>query len=299
MGRFLSFSPQGYGLPVAVSVLLHLLVVLFLLSGMSLNLKSPSKPPEHIQAKLVTLAPEPKGPSAAELKRQQEQQKKQAAEAKRRAEAKRQADAKRQAEAKRKEEAKRKAELAKQAEAKRQAELKRKAEAAKQAEAKREAEAKRQAEAKRKAAEARAREEAAARRAREQAALEQEMGNLLAAEEAERARAAAQAASEAELVAGYSQLIREQVAANWSRPPSARNGMQVVLLVQMVPTGEIVDVQVLSGSGSESFDRSAVQAVTLTARVAELQDLSRRYPRVFEREFRRFKFIFRPEDLLQ
>ena len=88
--------------------------------------------------------------------------------------------------------------------------------------------------------------------------------------------------------------IYQRVVANWSRPPSARNGMQARLLVELIPTGAVVGVTVVESSGNGAFDRSAEAAVN-KARVFDVP----REPDLFERHFRRFSLLFRPEDLLR
>ncbi|MCY4426623.1 MAG: cell envelope integrity protein TolA [Halieaceae bacterium] len=92
----------------------------------------------------------------------------------------------------------------------------------------------------------------------------------------------------------YIALISNTVQNHWSRPPSARNGMVVELVIQLIPSGEVVSVTVARSSGLLAFDRSAVNAVQKAARFPELQQLP---PRVFERSFRRFRLLFKPEDL--
>ena len=103
-----------------------------------------------------------------------------------------------------------------------------------------------------------------------------------------------EAASDDELAQSYVALISQVVQNNWSRPPSARNGMEALLAIQLVPTGEIVSVTVLRSSGSTAFDRSAVNAVEKAAAFPELRNLP---SREFEKTFRRFQLLFRPEDL--
>jgi colicin import membrane protein len=90
----------------------------------------------------------------------------------------------------------------------------------------------------------------------------------------------------------YVAQIQRDIVQNWSRPPSARNGMQAVLRVFLVPTGEVVDDIVEEYSGNESFDRSALLAVNKTDRF-----IVPRESRQFERNFREFTVLFRPEDL--
>ncbi|MEE4279841.1 MAG: cell envelope integrity protein TolA [Halieaceae bacterium] len=97
-----------------------------------------------------------------------------------------------------------------------------------------------------------------------------------------------------EMSASYAALIRDTVVNYWSRPPSARNGMEALLAIQLVPTGEIVSVTVVRSSGSAAFDRSAINAVEKAGSFPELRNLP---PREFEQDFRRFQLLFRPEDL--
>lgn len=89
-------------------------------------------------------------------------------------------------------------------------------------------------------------------------------------------------------------VIRQAVVGRWTRPPSARNGMVAVLTIQMVPTGEVVGVSVTQSSGNVAFDQSALNAVERAAPFPEVKQLD---PKEFERDFRRFQMIFRPEDL--
>jgi colicin import membrane protein len=88
--------------------------------------------------------------------------------------------------------------------------------------------------------------------------------------------------------------IQRAVINRWTRPPSARNGMVSVLSIQLVPTGEVVGVGVLTTSGDAAFDRSAISAVERVGKFPEIAQLD---SRIFETTFRRFQLIFRPEDL--
>jgi len=97
--------------------------------------------------------------------------------------------------------------------------------------------------------------------------------------------------NEVQQVAG---LMQARITQNWRRPPSARNGMEVLLIISLVPTGEVVGISVSSSSGSTAFDRSAIAAVERVARFPEVTVLS---ISDFERYFRRFPLRFKPEDL--
>jgi colicin import membrane protein len=92
----------------------------------------------------------------------------------------------------------------------------------------------------------------------------------------------------------YRYGIYQLIVANWSRPPSARNGMEALLQVELVPTGDVVAVMLIESSGSGVFDQSAEAAVR-KARRFEVPSESA----VFEKYFRRFTLLFKPEDLLR
>ena len=99
---------------------------------------------------------------------------------------------------------------------------------------------------------------------------------------------------EAQIAQSYRAEIYELVRQNWSRPPSARNGMSARLLVELIPTGEVISVAVVEGSGNAAFDQAAEQAVRQARRFPVPDNNSQ-----FERYFRRFYFLFQPEDLLR
>ena len=100
------------------------------------------------------------------------------------------------------------------------------------------------------------------------------------------------AVTDDEKAQAYVAQIQRDIIQNWSRPPSARNGMQALLKVFLVPTGEIVDVVVQESSGNNAFDRSAMLAVNKTERFLVPSE-----SRQFERNFREFTILFRPMDL--
>ena len=111
--------------------------------------------------------------------------------------------------------------------------------------------------------------------------------------EEEQLQAAATATAD-EMAASFAALIQQTVINYWSRPPSARNGMEALLSIQLIPTGEVVSVSLLKSSGNTAFDRSSINAVEKAGSFPELQQLPNRE---FEKTFRRFRLLFRPEDL--
>ena len=118
-------------------------------------------------------------------------------------------------------------------------------------------------------------------------AFEKELSLALVGEQNAR-----KAVTDDEKAMAYVVQIQREIIQNWSRPPSARNGMQTILRVHLVPTGEVVDVNIEESSGNSAFDRSAIQAVRKSGRFVVPGDALR-----FERDFRVFTVLFRPDDL--
>ena len=143
----------------------------------------------------------------------------------------------------------------------------------------------------------RERQKREAERAREEAARQERLARL-----AETAFKDALAKERIDLAEGthsdaaltYIDGIYQAVVRNWSRPPSARNDMQAELLVELIPTGEIVSVTLVASSGSTAFDRSAEAAVRKARRFQVPTDIGQ-----FEARFRQFTLLFKPEDLLR
>lgn len=118
---------------------------------------------------------------------------------------------------------------------------------------------------------------------------ESEFAEALAAEQAlVNAREDEQAAN------SYRQLIQQRLSENWSRPPSARLGMETLIRIRLVPTGRVVGVTVLKSSGDSAFDRSVEQAALKAEQFVELQAMD---PALFEKRFRQVDVAFSPEDL--
>ncbi|MFT7222246.1 MAG: colicin import membrane protein [Candidatus Azotimanducaceae bacterium] len=103
---------------------------------------------------------------------------------------------------------------------------------------------------------------------------------------------ARKAVTDDEKAMAYVSQIQREIVQKWSRPPSARNGMETLLRVRLIPTGEVIDVKVEDSSGNDAFDRSAIQAVRKAEYFVVPKDALS-----FERYFRSFTVLFRPEDL--
>ncbi len=92
----------------------------------------------------------------------------------------------------------------------------------------------------------------------------------------------------------YVDAIYKAIVAQWSRPPSARNDMRARFRVELVPSGDLLDVMLLESSGNAAFDRSAQAAVRKVGRYPVPEDRN-----LFEAKFRRFTLLFEPTDLLR
>lgn len=143
----------------------------------------------------------------------------------------------------------------------------------------------------------REREKREAERAREEAARRERLEKLAEtafkdALDREGIELATDAQTDAAL--SYVDGIYQAVVRNWSRPPAARNDMEAELLVELIPTGEVVSVTLVSSSGNTAFDRSAEAAVRKVRRFQVPEDIV-----LFDARFRQFTLQFKPEDLLR
>ena len=70
--------------------------------------------------------------------------------------------------------------------------------------------------------------------------------------------------------------------------------MQALLLVELIPSGDVISVTLVESSGNSAFDQSAEQAIRQVRRFDVPTENS-----AFEKYFRRFYFLFQPSDLLR
>lgn len=272
---------NGYPLSVVLAILLHgsVLAALFYFQQADTEVIDIVRPPA-VKALLVNENPQARNERVLQQRQaQQERQERQRQEAE-------QAERERQEEQRRAQE-QQAAERRQQEQDRQQAEQQRVAREQRQRELQ---QREQQREAEQREAEQRRQQELVAEQERRR--QEQAQAEARAQQEAD-ARELAE--TEAELVMAYSAVIHDLVQQYWSRPPSARNGMVVVLRIRMVPTGDVLDVEIVQSSGDFAFDRAAESAVLKVNRFTELQGMD---PRLFDRNFRTFLLTFRPQDLL-
>ncbi|GAA0784667.1 colicin import membrane protein [Marinobacterium sediminicola] len=297
---------RSYIVPFILAFAVHA-VALLLLSAHWIDHSEPThQVPRHIEAQMIDLTALAKREAekariAEEQARKAEQQRQaelrkqeQAAAEKRRQElAKRQAEAEAKRKTQQEAERKRQQELARQraAEQKRQAEqeAKRKAEVA---ERKRKAEE----QARQQAADAKRKAEAAAKaeaeRQKQQALAEAELQQALKREQQAR-EAAARQASQA-VIGDIQSYIQAMLQNSWRIPSTARNGMEAVVAIHFLPSGEVDQAYIDTSSGNAAFDNSAIQAVYRVQRFPRVADID---PILFERRLRKLLVKFRPEGL--
>jgi colicin import membrane protein len=136
-----------------------------------------------------------------------------------------------------------------------------------------------------------------AREAAKQRALEEEIRREQQKELADALESEDDLLEEGELASTYGDLIQKLIQDNWTRPLSARNGMQAALQIMTTPTGDIVGHKILKGSGDNAFDLSITRAVTRLGKIDELAELAQKDPSAYEKNFRRFVINFVPQDL--
>lgn len=140
------------------------------------------------------------------------------------------------------------------------------------------------------AAERRARDAAAARTKAEAARLardtaaqkqrERELKSQLAAEDRR------MKAERAGLMGPYTQAVAQKVMRNWIKPESARPGIECVVKVEQLPTGDVVRATVLLCNGDDTVKRSIEDAVLRSSPLPAPPDRS-----LYERTI---EFVFKP-----
>ena len=68
----------------------------------------------------------------------------------------------------------------------------------------------------------------------------------------------------------YLQIVRAQIARNWTPPAGSNEGMRVEVYFRVSRSGEISALRVETGSGNDVFDDSAIRAVTITEQLPPL-----------------------------
>jgi len=90
----------------------------------------------------------------------------------------------------------------------------------------------------------------------------------------------------------FSSMIQDQIREVWKKP-LITEGLVVEIELELLPTGEISDSNVIKTSGNENFDMSALSAIT---RLGKFENISMP-SKLFDKNFRKFTLVFSPENL--
>ena len=309
-------SSESYFWPVIWAVAFHVLMFAMLFVSFAMTpelppsrpivqatlyqLKSQSQATVQTNQKIAGEAKKTKAPTHETEQLEQKKNEQEKLEVAKAAEQKKANEVKKAAEAKKADEAKKSAEQKKLADValKKKAEEEKKKAAAEEQKKKKAAEAakkKKAAEEAKKQATADAKKKATAEAAKRKAAEDKKAQALaeLLSDTTDYQQAVAD--TQGDQVAGsLDDLIVKLVSDNWTRPPSARNGMSVEVLIEMLPDGTITNASVARSSGDSAFDGSAVSAVRKVGRIPEMQQLDRA---TFDQLYRQRRAVFKPEDL--
>ena len=309
-------SSESYFWPVIWAVAFHVLMFAMLFVSFAMTpelppsrpivqatlyqLKSQSQATVQTNQKIAGEAKKTKAPTHETEKLEQKKNEQEKLEVAKAAEQKKANEVKKAAEAKKADEAKKSAEQKKLADValKKKAEEEKKKAAAEEQKKKKAAEdakKKKAAEEAKKKATADAKKKATAEAAKRKAAEDKKAQALaeLLSDTTDYQQAVAD--TQGDQVAGsLDDLIVKLVSDNWTRPPSARNGMSVEVLIEMLPDGTITNASVARSSGDSAFDGSAVSAVRKVGRIPEMQQLDRA---TFDQLYRQRRAVFKPEDL--
>ena len=309
-------SSESYFWPVIWAVAFHVLMFAMLFVSFAMTpelppsrpivqatlyqLKSQSQATVQTNQKIAGGARKTKAPTLETEQLEQKKNEQEKLEVAKAAEQKKANEVKKAAEAKKADEAKKSAEQKKLADValKKKAEEEKKKAAAEEQKKKKAAEdakKKKAAEEAKKKATADAKKKATAEAAKRKAAEDKKAQALaeLLSDTTDYQQAVAD--TQGDQVAGsLDDLIVKLVSDNWTRPPSARNGMSVEVLIEMLPDGTITNASVARSSGDSAFDGSAVSAVRKVGRIPEMQQLDRA---TFDQLYRQRRAVFKPEDL--
>lgn len=88
----------------------------------------------------------------------------------------------------------------------------------------------------------------------------------------------------------YLSIIRSRIESRWHKPPNSE-GYNVVLRIELFPSGELSKVAVIKSSGNSALDESALRAVRAVNKFEVPKEQA-----FFEKYFRSFQMSFKPSD---
>ena len=126
-----------------------------------------------------------------------------------------------------------------------------------------------------------------------QAEIARQEAELQKQQEAERLAREAEARRQAQQseIAKYISLIKQEITRHWNIPATVAQDLVCEIKVRLLPSGDVIDVQIVKSSGDPTFDNSVEKAVYRAAPLSVPSVESG----LFE-EFREVNFTFNPRD---
>ena len=90
----------------------------------------------------------------------------------------------------------------------------------------------------------------------------------------------------------FSSMIQDQIREVWKKP-LITEGLVVEIELKLLPTGEILDSNVIKTSGNKNFDLSALSAITRVGKFVNISMPSK----LFNKNFRKFTLVFSAKKL--
>jgi len=87
-------------------------------------------------------------------------------------------------------------------------------------------------------------------------------------------------------------MIQDQIREVWKKP-LITEGLVVEIELKLLPTGEILDSNVIKTSGNKNFDLSALSAITRVGKFVNISMPSK----LFNKNFRKFTLVFSADNL--
>ncbi len=103
----------------------------------------------------------------------------------------------------------------------------------------------------------------------------------------------AQIAQDKKTTISITAAIQQSVNSRWIRPITSNKGLRCMIRVKLLPTGDVMDVQVVKSSGDSIFDRSAANAVRKASPLPVPKNRA-----LFSKHFRVFTFDFNPDKII-
>ena len=95
---------------------------------------------------------------------------------------------------------------------------------------------------------------------------------------------------EREVILKISAIIQDKISSVWIKPNSLSKILIAKVLINLAPSGEVIDFEMVEPSNDKTFDESVLIAINKISFFEEVLGLDRK---LFESNFRNFKLVFK------